>query len=480
MTVSPLTSPRAQRLRLPSPPIDRLLAALVLAATLAGGWACGRGRPAPSSPRTGPGYPIIIFDVDTLRADHLGCYGYSRDTSPRLDALAKESVRFEWAFSQAPNTPPSQTSILTGLYPSTHGMIGDEDRLDDKVTTLAEVLSREGFQTAAFVDGGYLSAVFNIGQGFDLYESEEGQGLAVSGPRAAQWLRKHADEPFLMLVHTYDVHTPYDPPKPYHSMFLDGLQAPSPGFEASVAQMEGARHAGWRTKDPLSEADVEWAKALYDGGIRYADSKFGELLDVVHELGLDEKAILVLISDHGEEFQEHGSVEHEKLYATVTRIPLLIRLPGGRGARVVSDVVESIDLMPTLLALERIPVPAEVEGRSLLPLLEGKELAPRAAVAESSLLGEQRAVTLGTYRMLYRKTPRRSQHAEELYAYREDPLEQHDVANEHGDQIAALEKALARWRELLASRHSFAAGSPQGNHLNPETEKQLRALGYLN
>ena len=443
--------------------------ALLAAASLAVA-ACSISDPLPRRP-----HPIIIVDIDTLRADHLGCYGYQRPTSPNIDAFAAETVRFEWAFSQAPNPPPSQTSILTGLYPSTHGMVFDEDRVPEQVVTLAEVLAARGYRTAGFHDGGYMREVFGIGQGFALYDDSRGQGLAAIGPKVEPWLRDHAGESFLLLIHTYDPHTPYAPPPPFDRAFMDGVAAPTPGFEPTTKQMNDVRLSKF-TKEPLTlpPNDLAYAMALYDGEIRFVDDWFGRFWKLIEELGLDRRATVVFLSDHGEEFQEHGSVMHKKLYATVTRIPLMIRLPGGRLARAVDEVVESVDLMPTLLELAGAPIPTGVQGSSLLPLLLGRPAeGPHVAFSESPFFGRQRAVTLGGQRMIFtQKTG-----AVELYDYRADPLEQSDLAGAQPAGIEPRRQLLEAWEAMVAS--SPVETAETGQQLDEETLEQLRALGYV-
>jgi arylsulfatase A-like enzyme len=420
-------------------------------------------------------HPIIIIDIDTLRADHLGSYGYSRPTSPNIDAFAAESVFFEWAFSQAPNTPPSQTSILTGLYPSTHGMVFDEDRVPEEVVTMAEVLADHGFATAGFHDGGYMRNSFRIGQGFELYDDSKGGGLEVIGPKAISWLRSHANENFLLFVHTYDTHTPYAPKPPYDTMFMEGVPDPTPGFEPTTDRMEEIRLSKYTdTLLTLPPNDLAYAIALYDGEIRYVDEWFGGFWQEVRKLGLDRRATVVVLSDHGEEFQEHGSVLHEKLYATVTRIPFMIRLPGGQLARSVPEIVQSVDLMPTLLELAGARIPVGVQGRSLLPLIRGESL-PEADVAfgESPFFGHRRFVALGEHRLLFTKKTG----AEELYAFREDPLERRDILDRNPPSLEAMRELLRSWEEMVqASAPEKAAPHPP---LDEETLEQLRSLGYL-
>jgi arylsulfatase A-like enzyme len=423
----------------------------------------------PSAP-----HPIIIIDIDTLRADHLGCYGYHRDTSPAIDAFAAESVLFERAFSQAPNTPPSQTSILSGLYPSSHGMIEDDDRVPDAEVTLAEALSNHGLTTAGFHDGGYMSATFNIGQGFDRYESSQGKGLANSGPKIMSWLSEHAEENFLLLIHTYDTHTPYAPPEDYRGLFLDGLAPPNPGFEPTTDVMESIRLSVW-TDEPkkLADNDLEYARALYDAEIRYVDTWVGRFLLKVRELGLDRRATIVFISDHGEEFQEHGSVLHEKLYSTVTRIPLMIRLPGGSPAHRVTEVVETIDLMPTLLDLVGAPHPEDLQGSSLAPLLAGGAQAEGMAFGESPFFGHRRFAATGSHQLLLTKR----NGDRELYDFVADPRQQNDLAAADPGLAQRLSSEIMTWEERVAQ--TVFEAEHDGGELDPETEQQLRELGYI-
>jgi arylsulfatase A-like enzyme len=439
---------------------------------LAGGLACGTGEqpvPLPSAL-----HPVIILDIDTLRADHLGCYGYRRPTSPNIDALAADSVLFEWAFSQAPNTPPSQASIFTSLYPTSHGLVhGGSSRISERAETLAEHFQAAGARTAAFVDGGYMAAHFGFDRGFESYDNNRGGGLARIGPKVADWLREHRDESFLLLVHTYDVHSPYSPNEPYRSLFTGGIQ-PSPGFEPTSEKLEAVRASQWSEPQvTLSTEDLAYTIARYDGGIRMVDDWIGELLSLLRELALLERATIVLLSDHGEEFQEHGSVLHEKLFATVNRVPLLIRLPEGYPSRRVSETVATIDLMPTLLELIGRPVPSALQGQSLLPFLRNERgIRRRPVFSESPYFGRERAVARGDLRLIWRPDYGSS----ELYRYRDDPLEQRDVAGQ--DPVAAqrLLAAVRSWDAWVKAQRLPPAGA---RPIDPETEEQLRALGYL-
>lgn len=424
-------------------------------------------------PQPGP-HPIIIIDIDTLRADHLGCYGYHRDTSPNIDALASQSVLFEYAFAQAPNTPPSQTSILTGLYPSTHGMVFDEDKVPDAVVTMAEALLEIDFTTAGFHDGGYMSNSFNMGQGFQVYTSSKGGGLAKIGPKVSTWLDNHADEDFLLLVHTYDAHSPYAPPEPFKSQFIEGLAPPSPGFEPTSDILEEIRLSVWTDEVlTLEENDLEYTKARYDGGISYIDDWVGRFLSDLEARGLLDRATIVFLSDHGEEFMEHGSVLHEKLYSTVTRVPFMIRLPGGNTTGRVTEVIENIDLMPTVLDLVGAPHPPGLEGSSLVPLLAGAPSTAGMAFGESPFFGHRRFAASGIHQLLLTKNTG----SVELYDFVQDPHEQMDLTESKPEVVDRLRLELDAWQERVEVSPFEVDAAP--GELDAETIEQLKELGYI-
>ncbi|UCF67944.1 MAG: sulfatase [Acidobacteriota bacterium] len=437
---------------------------LVLAMLILSGCAGEQPKGLPAQP-----HPIVVFDIGTLRADHLGCYGYERPVSPNIDALAGESVRFEWAFAQAPHTAPAQASLLTGLYPSTHGMLTELNRLPAAATTLAEALAEHGYLTAAFVDGGYVSDDFGFDQGFTQFENFRGAGLEEIGPEAIAWLRANAGESFLLLIHTYDTHTPYDPP-PSHRQFLEGLEPATAGFAAPAEQMEAARAAAaGGTRAPLAEHDLEFAKALYDGEIQFVDSWIGKIIEELRQLGLDQRATIVLVSDHGEEFQEHGTVLHDRLYTTITRVPLLMRLPGGQSAGVVSQVVESIDVKPTLLELAGAELPPGIQGESLLPLIRGEGQPPFLAYGESTFHGGERFISMGGYQLIHNLET----DAAELYHFSDDPLELKAV--DDSGRAEALRVRLDEWQQKVARA---ALGQEQAP-MDEDTLEQLRSLGYV-
>lgn len=424
--------------------------------------------------------PIILFNIDTLRADHLGCYGYRRDTSPFIDRFSREAALFEWVFSQAPNTPPSQSSILTSLYPSSHGRIRKFDALPEEAQTLAEVLTNAGYRSAAIVDGGLMAAGFGMEQGFESYDDEAG-GLRKIGPKMLDWLRGHQsdektrEQPFFLLVHTYDVHSPYEiTPRRYRDRYLDELdEKPSEAFRSRMSKTMASTWNDRFKPDPpqLTDAEMAWAVALYDGGIRHVDAWFGRLRKELRDLGLWDEVIVAIISDHGDTFQEHGTLFHEQIYAPVARIPMLIRFPGAEHAGRYAEVVESIDLMPTLLAAAGVEAPAEIHGQSLLPLMLG-EAGDGIAITESPFRGRRLAAANRRVRLVHTKKSGES----ELFRYRDDPLEQKDVIWEHAQDSERLLTLLERWEQRTSA---FQFPKRSSEPLDEETIEQLRTLGYI-
>lgn len=424
--------------------------------------------------------PIIIFDIDTLRADHLGCYGYPRETSPRIDAFAKEAAVFEWVFAQGPNTPPSQASILTSLYPSSHGRIVNNDPVAEEVETLAETLSANGYQTAAFVDGGLMSSGFGLEQGFDLYD-DHGGGIEKIWPKVSTWIGKAirrsspSAAPFLLLIHCYDVHSPYEiSPWRFRDQFVPELEEKAPvGFTSRMSEVMANTFNRRNEKPPpqLAPVKLEYAKAMYDGGIRHVDERFGVMVKNLKKNGLYQQSIIVVISDHGDTFQEHGSLFHEQIYSEITRIPMIIKFPESAYRGRYQPVVESIDLMPTLLDTIDVPTPAMAQGRSLLPILKGETWISKVAITESPYRGRRLGAASESHRLLLTKKTNVS----ELYAYRDDPFEQQALSNQPSI-TEDLRHALEVWQEGV-SKTRWAKS--KAGEMDERTLQQLKTLGYI-
>jgi arylsulfatase A-like enzyme len=420
---------------------------------------------------------IILISLDALRVDHLGCYGYSRDTSPEMDRLAESGVRFDWAICQAPTTLPSHMSTLTSFYPTVHGVKMGR-RLAGWRLTLAEYLRENGYRTAGCTGGGYMRASYGFGQGFELYDDAY-KSSKRSLPKIMHWLDTGlADGPFFLLFHTYDIHSPYNSPEPWKEMFTDpdydgDFQPSSSELERVRKQVESnpARGHG------LSQEDIDFIVSRYDAGIRWVDHWIGRLVRGLDERGLLESTWIVITADHGEEFTEHGAFLHGKLYLTCAHVPLIISGPGAeRERRTIPEIVELIDLMPTFLDLAGIAPVDTLQGRSLLPLINGVETDwDNLAFSEHHTKGGRRSVVSPALHILTSL-----EHGEvEVYDYRADPMEQSQLDDpSRAGEVRDLFTLLQEWSRtqiLLSERQ----GGTERAEIDLETIEQLRALGYI-
>jgi len=432
--------------------------------------------------RRAPGTPVLLVSIDTLRADHVHCYGYGRETSPAIDAIAAEGVRFAHCISQAPVTLPSHITMLTSLYPTVHGVVTGSSRLADRTTTLAEVLRDEGYATAAFVDGGYMMGRFGFRQGFQAYHDRT-RGIAVLRREAMAWISRRGGERSFCFLHCYDVHSPYDPPPPYDTLFEDepyrGDFVPTnPNLNRYDRYYQGQ---GGEKLDPLTGEDVAHMISLYDGGIRYSDEELSRLFTEMKGTGVYDETLIIITSDHGEEFLEHRTLLHSELYYTVIRVPLLIKPPAGAAwaeglaGAVVETPVELVDLLPTIAAALGADPPGGIAGMNLLPLLRGAGADPGPAFSEHRWKGRLRAVTTPTYRFVGAL----DQEKRELYLTSEDPLEQRDLAGALPEKAAELEGLLAGWMDEQERVRAARGASVDSAPLDAATIEQLRALGYV-
>src|SRR5882762_3199176 len=306
---------------------------------------------APSRKVTSP--DVFLITIDTLRADHLHCYGYDTIATPAIDGLAKDSLRFSHAFTPSPITNSSHTTILTGLLPSTHGVTDFAIPLAATHPTWAKLLSAQGYHTAAFIGAVILdskSLAPGLDRGFEFYDNFpehaatksrwgrlERRGMQVE-QHAESWLNKHPDGPHFVWAHFYDPHDPYEPASPYSNIYKD---------------------------------------RLYDGEIAYADSALGHFLAYLKKQGWYDGALIVVVGDHGEGLGEHHEDTHGIfLYDSTTHVPLLVKLPNGRSAgKGIDAQVRTTDILPTILELAGLPIPQKLDGVSLTPLFAGTETA---------------------------------------------------------------------------------------------------------
>jgi arylsulfatase A-like enzyme len=439
--------------------LGRVAASLLAAALVA---ACGGDAPhASRAPRH-----LVLVSIDTLRADHLGAYGYPGATSPRFDALAGRGVLFTHAVAQGPSTIPSHASLLTSVY---HSAFVRPDRPmgpPASIPMLSEILRAQGFATAGFVDGGYLARTFGFGRGFEHYEDAR-WGLEPIVARVGRWLDAGVPERLFLFVHTYDVHTPYrvrgDVPPPFAGRRWRG--------RASV----GARTLGrleWagRGRPPADLADLI---GIYDAGIRHVDEWLGRLLDLLAARGILDDAVVVITSDHGEEFFEHGRTQHKQLYlAPNLHVPLLVLVPGRAPARV-DETVELVDVVPTVLELLGLPPYDGAMGRSLVPLMDGRSrdgagVAYSEGVVYSRTL---RSAVSGRWQLLY--DIRTGRHR--LYDVEADPDAR---ADRSADEPAVARRLLDVVRARMA-RAKARRVVPLDRAIPDATRRNLAELGYV-
>ncbi len=338
---------------------------------------------------------VVLISIDSLRSDHVGCYGYGRRTTPNLDSLAATGFLFTRSVAQSSWTLPSHASLLTSLFVKTHGACGAEEGVSTDALVIAEELRRAGYATAAFVSGPFLLPRYGMNQGFDVYDAgcsslyHGDSHHDVTNPcvhrRATEWLESWGDAPFFLFLHYWDVHYDYIPPAPYDTLF-------DPGYEGLITGRNFAHNELIRAGMP--QRDLEHVIALYDGEIAYTDEYLGKLFRHIRTLGIAGKCLIVATSDHGDEFLEHGATGHgHTLYQELIHVPLIWAEPFATdGPVVVDDVVQLVDVAPTVLEYLGLGPPAALEGESFLRRLRGRSLRIRPAFSETRSGGFLKAV----------------------------------------------------------------------------------------
>jgi choline-sulfatase len=386
-----------------------------------------------------PGAPVVLISIDTLRADHLPAYGYSKVETPNIDALARDGVLYENAYSHCPLTLPSHLSMLTGLLPAEHGVRTNLGyRFDGSAhPTLGRILGAQGYATGAAVSAYVLRAATGIGASLDFFDDSVGEAVegmrdvsvlqrpgSETARRALHWVEGVKAKPFFLFLHLYEPHFPHDPPEPFKSRY----------------------------------------GATYDGEVAASDAVVGEVLGRLKSLGIYDRAIVLLVSDHGEGLGDHGEQEHGiLLYREVLHVPLLLKLPGSRdGGTRVADPVGLIDIVPTVTSLLKLPG-GPLKGTSLLvrQRREGvfsETYYPRIHLGWSEL----RSLMDGRHHYIDGPKP-------ELYEILQDPREKADVLGANENLARGMKKELDR----------YPGGLTNPSHVDPDQAEKLRALGYL-
>jgi len=453
---------------------------------------------------------VILVTIDALRADHLGAYGYAGGETANLDKIAQEGAVFSEAFSSAVITCPSHISILTGLDPLQHGVTTNQPTpIRGEIPTVADTLRRDGYETAAFVSGWTLKRVAcDIGGRFDTYSDDFSpvtwmpevstrirmleafaQALGHFGFRfgrlerqarettdaVIQWLKRRHERPFLLWIHYFDTHIPYAAPPPYETKLDPSYKGIVDGTWYDLSYEEKERIA-------THPRDVRHMIARYDGEIAYVDSQVGRLYAALEALDLLEKTLIVVTADHGESQGEHNNYFGRDLYRPSLHVPLLIRFPDNSfsGSRVTRQV-RLIDVAPTICAYTGIQASSRFTGRSLLPLLQGRDTAeprPLFAVADSndSNHGDTFAIQSGGNKLIWKAAwwsneGERIAPAEEFYDLRSDPLETTDLTDSQSPSRAKLREQWTRWRQRLQAKPPI--------ELDKRHLRNLRTLGYI-
>lgn len=445
--------------------------------------ACGR-EPSQSQSvlsRKYRGYNLVILVLDTLRADHLGCYGYIRNTSPRIDELSRKSILCENFFSSIPITLPSHASILTGLYPQNSGLIYNYGQLPDKVPILSSILKKEGYRTAAIVSTAVLKRDKKLDRGFDEYHHNfdissisekdpvwKAKGIAEDANRFARtWLEKVRDERFFLFINYYDTHAPFLIQPGYWNMFnpdsgkfLKYLKEVYP----SIPEPQQKRRRITR----------------YDRSIAYVDDQIDQLIKFMKKIGVLDHSIIIITADHGNGlYQHHDYWTHGRyLFDEQIKIPLLLILPGWKSGRI-SNIIETVDLMPTVLDLLGITFPEQIDGKSVVPILETGNLTNtnRAFAMNALQSPEDKSPRQYSVRNLDYKLIFQEDGIKELYNLKTDPFEKENLINGSDKNLFPLVKQMekdgADWLKKLNPR-PLAEDQPDSR-----TMKELKALGYM-
>lgn len=486
-----------------SAPVRRVrqAGAILRAGSLIPGLLLFAGCPRPAARRPS----VLLITIDTLRADHLGCYGYGRPTSPHIDRLAAAGALFTRVTASLPRTTPSVATILTGLYPKGHGARGLFYALSPANVTLAEVMQQAGYATAAIVSNMFLRPGQGFEQGFDLYENPtarfDGDSALEVTAGALRWLRaRDRARPFFLWVHYLDPHWTYQPSAPFDRAF-------DPGFDRRFSLYDDLA-SGRLTKgqvifqDRLDRRQVEHVVALYDGEIAQVDAALAALLEEF-ERPAEDPVLIVLTSDHGESLGEHGYhfAHGEYLYEEGLHVPLLMVMPGTIPAGLRIDALaQNVDIAPTILGLVGIHRLQSIDGRPLLirggtkraPSGADLEVAPGRSVvfAESDFQlihaenprfyipgprGKWSSASDGRHKVIH--IPRRQGETVEFYDLAEDPGETRDLGTAGTDREARdlLLRELRKFVDYDAGR-----SAPGLDAIDPEQRQRLRSLGYVN
>jgi arylsulfatase A-like enzyme len=455
---------------------------------------------------------ILIYTIDTLRADHASLYGYGRDTTPFLKKLAASGVVFDDCQSQAPWTKPSIASLMTSLYSFTHGIVSDADTIPAGSATLASQVRAAGYVTASIVSTPFVGRATGLDRGFDYMleypvvqrqihpATDRATDSAALNRVVFNWLDRHHDEPFFLYAHAADPHAPYNPPAPFDAAFAKPAETAS--FEREYNSFRTNHEYGGGvviSRDMCLRSGVQpdrfirQAEDRYDGEILNNDHNFELLIGKLKQLGILDNTLIIVLSDHGEEFWDHGWTAHgQSVYQELTHVVLLAWNPKiFPRPRRIGETVQLIDVMPTILDLLNLKLPAVVEGQSLLPLIRGQKFARRGLVVSSrfavprseGIVPENAVDTFALidshWKFIYRnKAGKAGIKKVELYDRSNDRAEAHDLSGQDPGEVEKNIGALSQWIDAQNQIRKII-GHTGTSVLDQRTIEQLRSLGYL-
>jgi len=414
--------------------------------------------------------PMLLYLEDTLRADRLGTYGYTRPTDPTLAALAAAGVVFDRAFAASNWTRPATSSVLTGLDCITHGNNAHADRVADEVVTLAEALASQGYVTTSFITNYNAGDWAGLAQGMDVFREPTAYGAThtdnsltssiIAGP-LDDFLREHRDELFFVYVHSVDPHAPYLPP------------------DEDVLALAGV------PPTEVADAGQRATSAAYDGEVRHNDRMLGRLDTTLVALGLRDALLFAFVSDHGEAFGEHGTLEHRNtLYQEELHVPLVLHWPAGLpGGQRRDEPVSQIDLPPTMLGLAGLELPASWQGRDLSAALRGGRIEPAPLLlhtehsAPKDGLSEEVAIVWWPYKLIAGLTPEGELVPRALFDLSADPVEQRDVQAEPA--ASSVLPRIVAWGEERVRTSRAASHPASADAMDPAQRDWMQAMGYL-
>ncbi len=422
---------------------------------------------------------VVMVVVDTLRADHLGAYGYERDTSPEIDRLARDGVLFEHAYATSPWTLPSFGSLFTGTLPAEHragarpsDSSGGKDFLPIRadLTTIAEALADQGMRTGAVINNAFTHPSFGTARGFQTYDHVAGNRKRIRRAdqvvdRALEWLDEYGDSEFFLLLHFFDPHLKYNAPEGFRYRWSEPMADDERHELMDLKPLRQKIKAG-------EEIDWEFLVGAYDEEVAFVDQQVGRLFEALRRRGHLDRSIVLLTADHGEEFRDHGGFEHgHTLYDEVLRIPMIWWGPGFESGRR-SEPASLIDVFPTVMEAIGQAAPFGLPGRSLLPSLSGGGHGPpRTLIAERTLYGPELETAISwPFKVIHEPLRRQAR----LFDLSADPGESLDIAHQQMDQTRRLMKSLQAYRRLAASVEGAEAAE-----LDSETLETLKSLGYV-